>query len=79
MPNGCPVPFLPVPGRPGVFTVANDKGDACIMPRFVPGTAVRIPAPWLKTNRDVARSRRGLRVVASAPADKTGQDGSEKD
>lgn len=60
--------------------VADNKGDTRIMPRFVPGTAVRIPAPWLKTNRDVERSRRGLRVVASTPAaDKPDQGGSEKD
>ncbi len=47
------------------------------MPRFVPGTAVRIQAPWLKTGRAVERSRRGLRLVAQSPGpgkDETGPD-----
>lgn len=44
--------------------MASDKGDAPISPRFVPGTAVRIQPPWLRTTKAMARSRSGLRVVA---------------
>ncbi|MGR7996863.1 MULTISPECIES: hypothetical protein [unclassified Xanthobacter] len=57
--------------------MARDTGDTPIMPRFVPGTAVRIQAPWLKTGRAVERSRRGLRLVAQNPGpgkDETGPD-----
>lgn len=50
--------------------MASDKGDGPIPVRFVPGTAVRVRPPWQKTARDTARSRAGLRLVASAPASK---------
>lgn len=45
--------------------MASGKDSTPIPVRFVPGTAVRIPPPWLKTGKAVARSRSGLRVVAS--------------
>lgn len=49
--------------------MASDKTDARLPVRFVQGTAVRVGAPWLKTSRAVARSRAGIRLVASnAPA-----------
>ncbi|WP_454916488.1 hypothetical protein [Xanthobacter sediminis] len=50
--------------------MASDKSDVPIPVRFVPGTAVRVRPPWQKTARDTARSRAGLRLVASAAAPK---------
>ncbi|MFG1297607.1 MULTISPECIES: hypothetical protein [Xanthobacter] len=47
--------------------MASDKSSTPIPVRFVPGTAVRISAPWQRTGKDVARSRAGLRLVARAP------------
>lgn len=45
--------------------MASGKGEPPIPVRFVPGTAVRISAPWLRTRTDATRSRLGLRVVST--------------
>jgi len=63
--------------------MGSGKDEPPIPPRFVQGTAVRIGAPWLRTRKDVARSRAGIRVVADngprADQARPGEDGPKKD
>ncbi|MDQ0504042.1 hypothetical protein [Xanthobacter agilis] len=49
--------------------MASHKGDVPLPVRFVPGTAVRVRPPWQTTAKAVARSRAGIRLVASNTPD----------